>query len=89
MKKCEEHILLFIGSREDRVLGSSIAILLCVQLGAGSESEAVFKTLKPHLITVIQDQTAGSSVRASVRTHHSLPAVSTASFFLMWISNVP
>lgn len=56
------------GSREDRVLGSSIAILLCVQLGAGSESEAVFKTLKPHLITVIQDQTAGSSVRASCVT---------------------
>ena len=55
------------GSREERVLGSSIAVLLCIQLGAGSESEAVFKTLKPHLITVIQDQTAGSAVRGSVR----------------------
>lgn len=56
------------GSREDRVLGSSIAVLLCVQLGAGSESEAVFKTLKPHLITVIQDQTAGSAVRGNCIT---------------------
>ena len=63
------NLSLFIGSREDRVLGSSIAVLLCVQLGAGSESEAVFKTLKPHLITVIQDQTAGSAVRGSVRSH--------------------
>lgn len=42
-------------------------MLLCVQLGAGSESEAAFKTLKPHLITVIQDQTAGAAARASVR----------------------
>jgi len=49
------------------VLSSSIAVLLCVQFGAGSEGEAVFKTLKPFLITVIQDQTAGSTARASVR----------------------
>lgn len=55
------------GSLEDRVLASSIAALLCVQLGAGSESQVVFKTLKPHLITVIQDKTAGSAARSSVR----------------------
>ena len=49
------------------MLASSIAMLLCIQLGAGSESEDVFKSLKPNLITVIQDQTAGSAARASVR----------------------
>ncbi|KAK2563542.1 Interferon-related developmental regulator 1 [Acropora cervicornis] len=53
------------GSREDRVLGSSIAVLLCVQLGAGSDGEIVFKTLKPHFITVIQDQTAGFVARGN------------------------
>ena len=65
-EQVNNELSLLIGSKEDRVLGSSIAVLLCVQLGAGSESEAVFKTLKPHLITVIQDQTAGSAARASV-----------------------
>ena len=49
------------------MLASSIAVLLCVQLGAGSESQVVFKTLKPHLITVIQDKTARSAARSSVR----------------------
>ncbi|XP_074620579.1 interferon-related developmental regulator 1-like [Acropora palmata] len=53
------------GSREDRVLGSSIAVLLCVQLGAGSDGEIVFKTLKPYFITVIQDQTAGFVARGN------------------------
>ena len=66
-EQVNNELSLLIGSKEDRVLGSSIAVLLCVQLGAGSESEAVFKTLKPHLITIIQDQTAGSAARASVR----------------------
>ena len=56
-----------IGTKEDRVLASSIAVLLCVQFGAGSESEDVFRSMKPHLITVVQDQTAGSVARASVR----------------------
>lgn len=42
-------------------------MLLCVQFGAGSEGEDVFRSMKPHLITVIQDQTAGSVARASVR----------------------
>lgn len=56
------------GTPEDRVLASSIAALLCVQLGAGSESQVVFKTLKPHLITVIQDKTAASAARASCGT---------------------
>ena len=50
------------------MLGSSIAVLLCVQLGAGSDGEIVFKTLKPHFITVIQDQTAGFVARGNVRT---------------------
>ena len=48
------------------MLGSSIAVLLCVQLGA--DGEIVFKTLKPHFITVIQDQTAGFVARGNVRT---------------------
>ncbi|KAJ7385951.1 Interferon- developmental regulator 1 [Desmophyllum pertusum] len=56
------------GTTEDRVLASSIAVLLCVQLGAGSESQVVFKTLKPHLITVIQDKTARSAARSSCAT---------------------
>lgn len=50
------------------MLASSIAVLLCVQFGAGSESEDVFRSMKPHLITVIQDQTAGSVARASCAT---------------------
>ncbi|KAL9972754.1 hypothetical protein ACROYT_G019119 [Oculina patagonica] len=56
------------GTPQDRVLASSIAALLCVQLGAGSESQVVFKTIKPHLITVIQDKTAASAARASCAT---------------------
>lgn len=56
------------GTKEDRVLASSIAVLLCVQFGAGSESEDVLRSMKPHLITVIQDQTAGSVARASCAT---------------------
>lgn len=55
------------GTPSDRVLASSIAALLCVQLGAGSESQVVFRTIKPHLITVIQDKTAVFAARSSVR----------------------
>jgi len=66
-----EHYYFFIsGTPEDRVLASSIAALLCVQLGAGPESQDVFKTLKPHLITVIQDKTASSAARSNVRISH-------------------
>lgn len=56
------------GTTEDRVLASSIAALLCVQLGVGTESQFVFKTLKPHLITVIQDKTAMPVARSSCAT---------------------
>ena len=69
MTKCPAGYLIICfvsGTTPDRVLASSIAALLCVQLGAGSESQVVFKTIKPHLITVIQDKTAASAARSSV-----------------------
>ena len=76
-------IIFILGTPEDRVLASSIAALLCVQLGAGSESQVVFKTLKPHLITVIQDKTAVSAARASVSDCQLLCPLSSITHYIL------
>lgn len=56
--------LLKKGQKEDRVLSSNIACALCIQLGEG-ESLRVFTTLKPILITIINDDTVAPSARGS------------------------
>ena len=57
--------LLKKGQKEDRILSSAISCALCIQLGEG-ESLKVFTTLKPILITMINDESVSPSARASV-----------------------
>lgn len=56
--------LLKKGQKEDRVLSSAISCALCIQLGEG-ESLKVFTTLKPILISMINDESVSPSARAS------------------------
>jgi len=55
-----------IGQNEDKILASCLASLVCIQLGAGTDSECFFKALKPLLISVVQDPAASPNARGSV-----------------------
>ena len=55
-----------LGQAEDQVCAGPLAVLLCVQLGYGSDSEDIFKLLKSPLLATLQDPTAKVSARASV-----------------------
>ena len=43
-----------------------LAVLLCIQLGYGSDSERIFKLLKSPLLATLQDPTARIPARTSV-----------------------
>lgn len=49
----------------DIMLAAPVAALLCIQLGAGEESEEVLTTIRPQLSAFIQDKRLASSVRAN------------------------
>jgi len=53
------------GSNEDRAATAPVAVLLCIQLGAGIESEHVFRTLKPHLTSIVNDPTVSPKAKAN------------------------
>lgn len=53
------------GQGQDRIFACQIACLLCIQLNEG-DSTKVFTTLKPALITLINDDSLAASVRAEV-----------------------
>ncbi|XP_040264494.1 interferon-related developmental regulator 2 isoform X1 [Bufo bufo] len=53
------------GKEEEQSLAASVLSLLCIQLGSGSEGEDVFHSLKPILITMLTDSSAGPPVRQS------------------------
>ncbi|XP_070558092.1 interferon-related developmental regulator 1-like [Ptychodera flava] len=53
------------GKGEEQALAAVDAALLCCQLGAGEESEAVFNELKSTLTKVLQDKNGASKARAS------------------------
>ncbi|KXJ24553.1 interferon-related developmental regulator 2 [Exaiptasia diaphana] len=53
------------GQNEDKVLGSHLASLVCIQLGAGTDSENFFRALKPLFMSVIQDPTVHANARGS------------------------
>ena len=55
-----------LGQAEDQVCAGPLAVLLCIQLGYGTDSERIFKLLKSPLITTLQDPTARIPARASV-----------------------
>ena len=55
-----------LGQAEDQVCAGPLAVLLCIQLGYGADSEHIFKLLKSPLITTLQDPTARIPARASV-----------------------
>lgn len=59
--------LLKKGQQEDRILSAAISCALCIQLGDG-ESLKIFDTLKPILISLINDDSVSPSARASVST---------------------
>lgn len=56
--------LLKKGQQEDRILSAAISCALCIQLGDG-ESLKIFDTLKPILISLINDDSVSPSARAS------------------------
>ena len=49
------------------MLAADIGGLVCIQLGSTVDSEEVFRTLKCHLMTVVQDPTVDPMARARVR----------------------
>nr|XP_014346038.1 PREDICTED: interferon-related developmental regulator 1 isoform X1 [Latimeria chalumnae] len=56
------------GKSDEQRAAASLACLLCIQLGAGIESEEVFKTLKPTLKNIIADGTASVQARQACAT---------------------
>ncbi|PIO23966.1 hypothetical protein AB205_0022810, partial [Aquarana catesbeiana] len=56
------------GKGEEQRIAAALACLLCCQLGSGSESEEVFKTLSPILKTIICDRGASIQARQAVST---------------------
>ena len=55
-----------LGQAEDQICAGPLSVLLCVQLGYGSDSERVFKSLKSPMISILQDPSAKVSTRSSV-----------------------
>lgn len=71
---------IFLGQTEDQVCAGPLSVLLCVQLGFGTDSEHIFKLLKPLLLATLQDPTAKIPARASVSE------ISIAPFYEHWIA---
>ncbi|XP_075688081.1 interferon-related developmental regulator 2 isoform X2 [Rhinoderma darwinii] len=53
------------GKDEEQSLAATVLSLLCLQLGSGSEGEEVFHCLKPNLISILTDSSAGATARQS------------------------
>ncbi|CAJ0963033.1 unnamed protein product [Ranitomeya imitator] len=51
------------GKDEEQSLAASVLSLLVVQLGSGSEGEDVFHSLRPLLVTILTDSSAGVAAR--------------------------
>ncbi|MGH0125602.1 UNVERIFIED_CONTAM: hypothetical protein FKN15_010368 [Acipenser sinensis] len=56
------------GKGDEQCAAASLACLLCIQLGAGIESEDVFKTLKPIFKNILADGTANIQTRQACAT---------------------
>ncbi|XP_069822642.1 interferon-related developmental regulator 2 isoform X2 [Dendropsophus ebraccatus] len=56
------------GKDEEQSLAATVLSLLCIQLGSGSEGEEVFHCLKPILISILTDSSAGVTARQSCAT---------------------
>ncbi|KGL84616.1 Interferon-related developmental regulator 2, partial [Tinamus guttatus] len=53
------------GKGEEQALAGPVLTLLCLQMGSGPEGEAVFRSLKPLLVSILIDSTASSAARQS------------------------
>ncbi|KAG9472278.1 hypothetical protein GDO78_020505, partial [Eleutherodactylus coqui] len=53
------------GKDEEQSLAATVLSLLCIQLGSGPEGEDVFHCLKPILISILTDSSAGVTARQS------------------------
>ncbi|CAH2312549.1 interferon-related developmental regulator 2 [Pelobates cultripes] len=56
------------GKEEEQSLAATVLSLLCLQLGSDPEGEEVFRCLKPLLISILTDTSAGLSARQSCAT---------------------
>ncbi|XP_056381158.1 interferon-related developmental regulator 2 isoform X2 [Hyla sarda] len=56
------------GKDEEQSLAATVLSLLCIQLGSGPEGEEVFHCLKPILISILTDSSAGLTARQSCAT---------------------
>ena len=54
------------GKGEEQAQAASCVVLLCVQMGAGDESEEIFKQLRSMLTTVMSDSSASLKARTAV-----------------------
>lgn len=53
------------GAGEEQAVAAMVFVLLCVQLGSGSEGEEGFKTLRPVLSNILMDAGASAAARQS------------------------
>ena len=61
-----------VGRLSDVTLAAPVAALLCIQLGAGEESEEVLTVVRPLLCMFVQDKHLPVTVRANVQNDGSL-----------------
>ena len=54
------------GKSEEQAQAAFCLVLLCVQMGAGDESEEIFKQLRSMLTTVLSDSSASLKARTAV-----------------------
>ena len=54
------------GKGEEQAQAAFCLVLLCVQMGAGNESEEIFKQLRSMLTTVLSDSSASLKARTAV-----------------------
>ncbi|NWI11621.1 IFRD1 regulator, partial [Crypturellus soui] len=53
------------GKGEEQALAGTVLTLLCLQMGSGPESEEVFRSLKPLLVSILIDGAASTTARQS------------------------
>ena len=62
------------GKSEEQAQAAFCVVLLCVQLGAGPDSEKLFTDIRPVLVTVLADASAGLKARSAVSIKRSVQA---------------
>lgn len=62
--------IFFTGKGEEQGAAALLSVLVYIQLGASVDTEEVFNSMKPILLTTLQDSSASSKARRSVSYLH-------------------